>query len=199
MKVPLSWLKDYVDITVPLDDLAERLTLAGLEVAAIEHIGDWWDREKIVVGEVLEVRPHPDADRLVLVDVAFGGGEVEQCVTGAPNLFSYRGTGRVSLKVAYAMEGAELYDGHKDGFVITRLKRTRIRGVPSKSMVCSEKELGISEEHEGIMFLPDDAPVGAPLADYLGDVVLDLDLTPNLARLLQHHRGGPRRRRVDRR
>jgi phenylalanyl-tRNA synthetase beta chain len=182
MKVPLNWLKDYVDLILPLDELAERLTLAGLEVASIEEIGDWWDREKIVVGEVLEVRPHPDADRLVLVDVAYGGDEVEQCVTGAPNLFPYKGAGKVSLKVAFAMEGAELYDGHKEGFVKTRLKRTKIRGVPSRAMVCSEKELGISTAHEGIMFLPDDAPVGKPLADYLGDTVLDLDLTPNLAR-----------------
>jgi phenylalanyl-tRNA synthetase beta chain len=182
MKVPISWLRDYVDITVHLDELVERLTLAGLEVGAVELMGDWWDRERIVVGEVVDVRPHPDADRLVLVDVAYGGREVEQCVTGAPNLFPYKGAGPVSLKVAFAMEGAELYDGHKEGFVKTRLKRTKIRGVPSRSMVCSEKELGISEEHEGIMFLPEDAPVGTPLADYLGDTVLDLDLTPNLAR-----------------
>ncbi len=184
MKVPLDWLKDYVDITVTLDELAERLTLAGLEVETIERIGDWWDRSRIVVGEVLEVRPHPDADRLVLVDVRFGEGAVEQCVTGAPNLFSYKGQGRVSLKVAYAMEGAELYDGHQEGFVKTRLKRTKIRGVPSSSMVCSEKELGISDAHEGILFLPDDAPVGVPLADYLGDTILDISLTPNLARCL---------------
>jgi phenylalanyl-tRNA synthetase beta chain len=182
MKVPISWLKDYVDITVPLDELAERLTLAGLEVAAIVQIGDWWDREKIVVGEVQEIRPHPNADRLVLADVDYGGDELEQCVTGAPNLFPYKGAGRVSLKVAFAMEGSELYDGHKEGFVKTRLKRTKIRGIPSRAMVCSEKELGISSAHEGIMFLPDDAPVGVPLADYLGDTVLDLDLTPNLAR-----------------
>jgi phenylalanyl-tRNA synthetase beta chain len=182
MKVPMSWLKEYVSLVVPLEDLAERLTLAGLEVAAIERIGDWWDREKIVVGEVLEVHPHPDADRLVLVDVDYGGHEIERCVTGAPNLFPYKGQGRTSLKVAFAMEGAELYDGHKEGFVKSRLKRTKIRGVPSRAMVCSEKELGISEEHEGIMLLPDDAPVGVPLTDYLGDVVLDLDLTPNLAR-----------------
>jgi phenylalanyl-tRNA synthetase beta chain len=167
---------------VPLDELAERLTLAGLEVAAIDRIGDWWDREKIVVGEVQEIRPHPDADRLVLADVDYGGDELEQCVTGAPNLFPYKGAGRVSLKVAFAMEGSELYDGHKEGFVKTRLKRTKIRGIPSRAMVCSEKELGISSAHEGIMFLPDDAPVGMPLADYLGDTVLDLDLTPNLAR-----------------
>ncbi len=182
MLVPIRWLKDYVDISVPLNELTERLTLAGLEVAAVEHLGDWWDRDRIVVGELVEVRPHPDADRLVLADVAYGGGETEQCVTGAPNLFPYKGVGRVSLKVAFAMEGAELYDGHKEGFVKTRLKRTKIRGVPSRAMICSEKELGISEEHEGILFLPEDAPVGLPLVEYLGDTVLDLDLTPNLAR-----------------
>ncbi len=182
MKAPLSWLKDYVDITLPLDELAERLTLAGLEVGSITAIGDWWDREKIVVGEVREVRPHPAADRLVLVDVAYGGDQVEQCVTGAPNLFDYKDQGPVHLKVAFAMEGAELYDGHKEGFVKTRLKPTKIRGVPSRAMVCSEKELGLSDAHEGILFLPANAPVGMPLADYLGDVILDLDLTPNLAR-----------------
>ncbi len=182
MKVPLSWLRDCVDILVPLDELIERLTLAGLEVASAERIGDWWDRERMVVGEVLEVRPHPNADRLVLADVAYGGPEVEQVVTGAPNLFPYKGAGPVSLKVAFAMEGAELYDGHKEGFVKARLKATKIRGVPSRAMVCSEKELGISEEHEGIMFLAPDAPVGLPLADYLGDTILDLDLTPSLAR-----------------
>jgi phenylalanyl-tRNA synthetase beta chain len=132
----------------------------------------------------VEVRPHPDADRLVLADVAYGGEEIERCVTGAPNLFPYKGVGLVSLKVAFAMEGAELYDGHKEGFVKTRLKRTKIRGVPSRAMVCSEKELGLSEEHEGILFLPGDAPVGQPLVEYLGDTVLDLDLTPNLARCL---------------
>jgi phenylalanyl-tRNA synthetase beta chain len=182
MKVPISWLKEYIDITGGIDELAERLTLAGLEVSAVEHIGEWWSRDKIVVGEVLGVRPHPDADRLVLADVAYGGEAIEQCVTGAPNLFPYKGVGPVSLKVAFAMEGAELYDGHKDGFVKTRLKRTKIRGIPSRAMVCSEKELGISEAHEGILFLPDDAPVGMALTDYLGDTVLDLDLTPNLAR-----------------
>ncbi len=182
MKVPINWLKDYVEWSIPIDELAERLTLAGLEVAAVEHLGDWWDREKIVVGEVREVRPHPNADRLVLADVAYGQDEIEQCVTGAPNLFPFKGIGPIELKVAFAMEGAELFDGHKQGFVKTKLKPTKIRGVPSSAMVCSEKELGISDEHEGIMFLPADAPVGMPLADYMGDTVLDLDLTPNLAR-----------------
>ncbi len=182
MKVPISWLKDYVEPPSSVEELANRLTLAGLEVGTIERIGEWWDREKIVVGEVVAVRSHPDADRLVLADVAYGGEEIEQCVTGASNLFPYKGAGPVSLKVAFAMEGAELYDGHQEGFVKKRLKRTKIRGIPSRAMVCSEKELGISQAHEGILFLPDEAPVGMPLADYFGDTVLDLDLTPNLAR-----------------
>ena len=184
MKVSLNWLRDYVDITMPLPELAERLALAGLEVGAADEIGAWWDRDKIVVGEIREIRPHPDADRLVLADVLYGGPDIEQCVTGAPNLFQYKGVGPVSLKVAFAMEGAELYDGHQEGFVKTRLKRTKIRGIPSRAMVCSEKELGISDAHEGIMILPADAPVGMPLADYLGDTVWDIDLTPNLARCL---------------
>lgn len=184
MQVSLNWLRDYVDITMPLPELAERLALAGLEVGAADEIGAWWDRDKIVVGEIREIRPHPDADRLVLADVLYGGPDVEQCVTGAPNLFQYKGVGPISLKVAFAMDGAELYDGHQEGFVKTRLKRTKIRGIPSRAMVCSEKELGISDAHEGIMILPADAPVGMPLADYLGDTVWDIDLTPNLARCL---------------
>lgn len=184
MKVPLSWLREYIDITMPVDQLAERLTLAGLEVEAAERTGDWWDRAKIVVAAVREVRPHPNADRLVLADVDYGGQAPEQCVTGAPNLFPFKGAGPVSLKVAFAMEGAELYDGHQEGFVKTRLKAGKIRGVPSRAMVCSEKELGISEAHEGIVFLPDDAPVGVPLVDYLGDTTWELHLTPNLARCM---------------
>lgn len=190
MKIPLSWLKDYVDITIPVEDLAERLTLAGLEVEMIDYIGLApqrkpvfpsglaWDREKIVVAAVLEVKPHPNADRLVLADVDYGAAEPHTVVTGAPNLFEYKGKGRLArpLKVVYANTGATLYDGHQPGQVLATLKPTKIRGVPSDAMVCSEKELGISDEHEGIMFLPDDAPVGMPLADYMGDAILNLDI-----------------------
>ena len=188
MKVPLSWLKHYVDIILPIDELAERLTLAGLEVAAIERIGlpgaDLpWDPAKIVVGRIVAVRDHPNADRLVLADVDYGGPALETVVTGAPNLFEYKRQAGLDLKVIFAMEGAELYDGHAEGGQTMRLKRTRIRGVPSRAMVCSEKELGLGPDHTGIILLPDDAPApGTPLVDYLGDVVLDLDLTPNLAR-----------------
>jgi len=191
MRVPLSWLKEFVDISIPVEELAHRLTLAGLEVAAIERIGVEgaelpWDAQKIVVGNILEVRQHPNADRLVLADVDYGAAEPHTVVTGAPNLFPYKGRGRLAhpLKGVYATEGATLYDGHAEGKVKMVLKGRPVRGIMSDAMLCSEKELGLSAEHEGILLLPDDAPTGVPLRDYLGDVVLDIDLTPNLARAL---------------
>lgn len=191
MKVPLSWLKDFVDITIPVDELAHRLTMAGLEVAELHAIGVEgaelpWDREKIIVANILEVRQHPNADMLVLADVDYGSDQPHTVVTGAPNLFPYRDQGRLThpLKAVFAKEGSQLYDGHKPGKVITTLKGRPVRGVMSDAMLCSEKELGISDEHEGILILEDDAPVGAPLCDVLGDVVFDIDLTPNLARCL---------------
>jgi len=199
MKVPLSWLNDYVDVKdLSIEELAHKLTLAGLEVEQIDFVGleppagdrhDFkmsglaWDREKLVVGEILEVMPHPNADRLVLCRL--NDGQQEHVVlTGAPNLFEYKGKGPLepSLKSPYAKEGATIYDGHQEGYILTTLKRTKIRGVESYSMICSEKELGISEEHEGIMLLPQDAPTGVPLADYMGDAVLDIAITPNIAR-----------------
>ena len=99
-------------------------------------------------------------------------------LTGAPNLFPYKGQGPLPkpLKVAYAKEGAQIYDGHQPGQVLTTLKRAKIRGVDSYSMVCSEKELGISDEHEGVIILDDDAPTGMPLVDYMGDAVLDIKI-----------------------
>ncbi|HJZ46344.1 MAG TPA: phenylalanine--tRNA ligase subunit beta [Roseiflexaceae bacterium] len=191
MRVPLSWLKEFVDITMTVDELAERLTLSGLEVSEVEKIGIEgaelpWDPDKIVVGNILEVRQHPNADRLVLADVDYGAAEPHTVVTGAPNLFQYRGQGRLThpLKGIYAKEGATLYDGHAEGKVKAVLKGRPVRGVMSDAMLCSEKELGLSEEHEGILILPDDAPVGMPLRDHLGDAVLDIDILPNMARAL---------------
>jgi phenylalanyl-tRNA synthetase beta chain len=188
MKVPLSWLKDYVDITVPIPEMARRLTLAGLEVETIEYIGLpgaelEWNPEKVVVGELLAVRPHPDADRLVLAEVEYGGSETEIVVTGAPSLLEMWGQEDLHLKVAFAMEGVRLYDGHAEGKAVRKLKKTKIRGVESRAMVCSEKELGLSDEHVDIIYLPDDAPVGAPLADYMGDAVLDFDIKGPFAHL----------------
>jgi phenylalanyl-tRNA synthetase beta chain len=207
MKVPITWLRDFVDIELPIPELAHRLTLAGLEVEEIRFVGlplpeekveghtgrkrsigtnvtgMAWDPEKVVVGAVLEVMPHPDADRLVLCRL--DDGEQEHTVlTGAPNLFPYKGQGTLKkpLKVAYAREGATLFDGHLAGWETFTLKRAKIRGVESYSMACSEKELGISEEHEGVIILDADAPLGQPLVEYMGDAVLDIALTPNVAR-----------------
>ncbi|MCB0055854.1 MAG: phenylalanine--tRNA ligase subunit beta, partial [Caldilineaceae bacterium] len=185
MLVPLSWLKEYVDLTLPVEALAERLTLAGLAVDAIHRVGDWWDPETITVGEVAAVLPHPDADRLVLVDVNFGGDGPQRVVTGAPNLYQYRGTSALPvLKVAFARAGALLVDAYSDQEPRPKkkLKPSKIRGIESSGMVCSERELGLSDEHEGIIVLPEDAPVGMPLRDYLGDLVFELDLTPDMAR-----------------
>lgn len=199
MKVPLSWLREYVNITLLVEELASRLTWAGLEVEEIHLVGLpmpentghhqtkitglSWPADKFVVGAVSEVMPHPDADRLVLCRLD-DGEKVHTVLTGAPGLFPYKGRGALEkpIKVAYAREGAVLYDGHKPGYELTRLKRTKIRGVESYSMACSEKELGISDEAEDIIFLPEDAPTGKPLADYLGDAVLEISILPNTAR-----------------
>ena len=199
MKVLLSWLRDYIDINLPLEDIARLMTMAGLEVGEVLCVGlpfpadDGtqefkfsglpWDSEKIVVAQVDEVMPHPNADRLVLCRL--NDGQKEYIVlTGAPNLYPYKGQGPLEkpIKVAYAKEGAVLYDGHQPGQVLTTLKRAKIRGVDSFSMVCSEKELGISEEHEGVIFLDEHAPTGMALADYMGDAVFEIDILPNMIR-----------------
>ncbi|NOK60488.1 MAG: phenylalanine--tRNA ligase subunit beta [Chloroflexi bacterium AL-W] len=191
MRVPISWLKEFVDVTVSVEELAHIITMAGLEVESIDYIGLGkaelpWDPELVFVGNILEVRQHPDADRLVLADVDYGAGAPHTVVTGAPNLFPYKDQGRLShpLKGVFAKEGSVLYDGHADGKVKMKLKGRSVRGVMSNAMLCSEKELDLSEEHEGILILPDDAPTGMPLRDYLGDVVLDIAITPNVARAL---------------
>lgn len=187
MLVPISWLKEYVALKLSTAELVQRLTLAGLEIAAVHQVGDWWDPTTLVVGQVRAVLPHPDADRLVLVDVDYGGDEPQRVVTGAPNLYAYReATGLPTLKVAFAREGAVLVDAYSDQRPRPKkqLKASKIRGVRSAGMVCSERELGISEEHEGIILLPEDAPVGLPLRDYLGDEVLEVELTPDMARCL---------------
>lgn len=182
MKIPLSWLNEYVDLhDIPVDQLRQRLDLAGLEVDALELIGHPgaalpWDPDRVITAEVLAVRQHPNADRLVLAEVNYGGEAPEVVVTGAPSLYDLRGREDLHLKVAFAWEGAELYDGHAEGWVKARLKKTQIRGEPSRAMVCSEKELGLSEAAEDILYLSDDTPVGVPLVDVLGDTVLSFDI-----------------------
>lgn len=198
MKAPLSWIKEFVDIDLPLAELAHLITMAGMEVEEVKIIGLQmpapgtldakvsglaWDRDKIVAASISEVLPHPNADRLTLCKL-FDGEREHLVLTGAPNLFEFKGIGPLPkpLMVAYAKEGAVIYDGHAEGLVLTTLKPAKIRGVDSYSMVCSEKELGISEEHEGIMFLAEDVVPGTPLVDVLGDAVIEVNLLPSFAR-----------------
>jgi len=156
-----------VDISTPPEELCERLTMAGLEVGGVDVIGgDWND---IWVGKIVDVNAHPNADRLKLVTVDLGE-QSSTVVCGAPNV-------TIGDKVAFARVGAQLIDGHSGEVV--QLKPAKIRGVVSEGMICSEKELGISDSHEGIMILPSEATIGSSLSDYLGDTILDLDITPN--------------------
>ncbi len=171
MRVPLKWLQEFVETDVDAVELARRLTLAGLEVEKVDIIGAGWD--KVFTAYVNKVERHPDADRLVLADVEAGDHRLT-VVTGAPNI----ATGQ---KVVLALAGARLIDGHSDSGEYKTLKPGKIRGIMSEGMVCSEKELGMSDEHEGILVLPDDAPVGLPLQEYFGDTVLEFEITPNLA------------------
>ena len=197
MKIPLCWLRDDVDVTLPVEQLAARLTLAGLEVAGIrpvglpvpagvrvkpEDAGPVWDREQVVIAEVVEVKPHPDADRLKLPIVSFGGGKTKQLLTGAPNI----NVGDAGQKVVVGLEGTTYFDGHaKDKKKeLKQLKPAKVRGIMSDAMVMSQFELGISDDHEGVIILDDFAPVGTPFADYMGDYVLDIDVLPNMARCL---------------
>ncbi len=196
MKVPLSWLREYVDLPASVAQLAERLTLAGLEVAGVRAVGvpvpeglgakageagPVWDRDKVVVARVLQTDRHPNADKLKLVTVEYGAAQPKVVVTGAPNIqFGAKGQ-----KVVLGLAGTTYWDGHVTPKALQQLKASTLRGVPSDAMVMSEYELGISEEHEGIIILDEDAPEpGTPAAEFMGDVVLDLDVLPNMARCL---------------
>ncbi|MYD27910.1 MAG: phenylalanine--tRNA ligase subunit beta, partial [Dehalococcoidia bacterium] len=174
MKLPLSWLRDYVDVDLPPAEFATRVTDAIAEVEGWEVIGEQWDPELVRVAEVLAVDPHPNADRLVLATVNVGDGP-KTVVCGAPNVAA-------GQKVAFATEGAMLIDGHSGK--LSKLKLRAIRGVDSAGMVLSEKELGLSDDHEGILELPGDCALGAPLVDAIGDVVFDVSTWANRADLL---------------
>jgi phenylalanyl-tRNA synthetase beta chain len=172
MRISLNWLSEYIPVPFTPEVLSDRLTMLGLEIEAIERIGDAWD--KVVVGEVLEVMPHPNADKLQITKVSIGNNEPLSIVCGAPNV-------RVGQRVAVATLGADL----GGGMVI---KKAKIRGEASEGMICSERELGVSQNHEGIWELPSDAPIGLPLADALGmrDTILEVGITPNRADCLSH-------------
>jgi phenylalanyl-tRNA synthetase beta chain len=167
VKVSLNWLKQYVDVKLPAAEIANRLTLAGIEVKSTNIIGADW--EGIIAGQILAVQQHPNADRLHLVTLDLVT-RTETVVCGAPNV-------AVGAKIAYAPIGTKMIDGHTGKTEV--LKPAKIRGVASNGMCCSEKELGISENHEGIIILPADTAVGTPLIEVLGDAIFNLEVTPN--------------------
>lgn len=170
MKIPVSWLRDYVRISLPADELAHRLTMAGDEVETIIRQGGNW--QHIYVGEVVGLEKHPNADRLTLARINYGKGEPKLIVTGASNLYP-------GAKVPLAELGATLVDGYSDTGGTFVVKPAKLRGIASEAVACSEKELGISEDHEGIMILSENAPVGQLLSDVLGETVFEFNMKTN--------------------
>jgi phenylalanyl-tRNA synthetase beta chain len=163
MRVPLSWLREYVDVEQTPEQLAERLTLLGMEVKAVERWGADW--RSVVVGELLTVEKHPYADRLHLTTVNIGSGEPLHIVCGANNIAP-------GQRVPVALPGAVL-PGDR------RIERTEKMGIASEGMLCSGDELRITTDAEGILILPPTTPLGRQLSDLYGDVVLDVDVKPN--------------------
>ncbi len=163
MRVPLSWLRDYVDVELTAEALAARLTMLGMEVKSIVAWGEDW--RNVVVGELLSVERHPRADRLSLTRVTVDGGEPLEIVCGATNIAA-------GQRVPVALPGAVL-PGDR------RIERTEKMGVVSNGMLCSGDELGLTADADGILILPADTPLGRPLAELFGDTILDVDVKPN--------------------
>ncbi len=171
MKVSYKWLQEFVDVNIPPQELADKLTMAGVAVEKVHYLGE--GIEKVVTGQILKIERHPNADRLVICQVTTDGENRLQIVTGATNV-------REGDKVPVAMEGAKLPGG------IT-IKKSKLRGVESRGMLCSGQELGFEaklmppDQQDGIMILPEDAPLNLDIKEYLGldDYILELDLTPN--------------------
>ncbi len=176
MKVSYRWLRKYVACQISVKELAERLTMAGLEVDGVEYL-HYSIPEGVVVGEILEVHAHPDASALFVCQVNVGETAPRSIVCGAPNT-------KAGIKAPVALPGAQL----PNGLVV---RDSVIRGVASTGMICAEDELGISKDHTGILILPNDAPVGQPLSlSLLGleedDAVIEIGLTPNRGDCLSH-------------
>jgi len=169
MKVSVSWLKELVSVDLTVEQMAHTLTMAGLEVEEIHPVAAKFD--KVVVAQVNSVKPHPNADKLRVCEVDAGTGALLQIVCGAPNVAA-------GQKVPCAMVGAKL--AMPDGKTL-EIKAAKLRGEDSNGMLCSARELGLSEDHGGLLVLPDDAPVGANIREYLDldDSILTLNMTPN--------------------
>nr|MBA2724098.1 phenylalanine--tRNA ligase subunit beta [Methylibium sp.] len=176
MQFPESWLREFCNPPLSTVELADKLTMAGLEVEELRPVAPPFD--KVVVAQVLAVAKHPNADRLNVCEVDVGGGSPLSIVCGAPNV-------RAGIKVPCALVGAELPPAQTDGEPF-RIKLGELRGVQSQGMLCSAKELKLSEEQGGLLVLADDAPVGQSIRQHLqlDDTLFTLKLTPNLPHCL---------------
>lgn len=180
MKISFNWLKEYLDFNLSPEETADFLTNIGLEVEGVEK----WESIKgsldgLVIGRVMEVKKHPDADKLSITRVNVGGDEDLQIVCGAPNVAE-------GQKVIVAVDGTVLHPFEGETF---KIRKTKIRGVESNGMICSEDEIGLSHDHSGIRILPDDAPVGKAVNEYLQvshDFIFEIGLTPNRSDAMSH-------------
>ena len=180
MKISYNWLKEYIDVDLPAEQVAEMLTFCGLEVEAIETFESIkGGLNGLVVGEVITKDKHPDADKLSLTTVNVGTENLLQIVCGAPNV-------EAGQKVIVALVGAKLYPITGEPFEI---KKSKIRGAVSEGMICAEDEIGLGQSHDGIMILPTDTKVGTPAAAFFKvekDIVFEIGLTPNRVDAASH-------------
>ena len=165
MKLPISWLNEYINFKKSDEEISENLTMIGNEVESIEKSGNI---DGVIVGEIKKIIPHPNADKLKLTIVFDGNNEI-QVVCGAPNI-------EEGQKIFLATPGTKLPLENGSTFEI---KKSKIRGEISEGMICSEKELGLSDNHEGIMVLDNSFLIGDPLSKYFSETVFDIDVTPN--------------------
>ncbi len=197
MLVPLSWLREYVTLPTEPAAIIERLTIAGLEAAGVkvfglpvpggirvkpEDAGLVWEEDKVMVAKVQEIAKHPEADKLKLVKLEYGGTEPKTVVTGATNI----APGQSGMKVILGLRGTKYFYTDKDGKkTIFTLEPKALRGIMNDAMCMSNFELGISDEHEGIIILDDaDPKPGTPARELMGEIVVELDILPNMARCL---------------
>lgn len=180
MNISLNWLKEYLDIEMPAEEVADALTSIGLETGSVEEVESIRGGLRgLVIGKVLTCEAHPDSDHLHITTVDLGDGQATQIVCGAPNVAA-------GQTVVVATVGTTLYDGDKE----FKIKKSKIRGVESFGMICAEDEIGVGTSHDGIIVISDDIRPGTPAAEYYGltsDYVLEVDLTPNRIDAASHY------------
>lgn len=180
MNISYKWLKEYVDFDMTAQEVADALTSEGLEVDGVEEVqAIKGGLEGLVVGHVISCEPHPNSDHMHICQVDLGGEAPQQIVCGAPNVAA-------GQKVIVATIGTKLYDGDQ----CFTIKRSKLRGVESLGMICAEDEIGVGHNHDGIIVLPEDTPVGMKAAEYYGlesDYIIEVDITPNRADACSHY------------